>query len=177
MNTDKLARGAVCLALCLVHLSLFRGFLNILNALVVPLALGLLTSGWSSRSRMGLAGTLLLATVVVVPLQAVFVPLYVVLAGLLQASWPRGPLARVVVLTPLVAAGFFGAIVLTDLVFGTLIARTTLQILGGSLVAYGGILLLESLLISGLLVWLFRLLVRRTGTGDGKGWESLDRSL
>ena len=163
MNARSLSRPALGVVLIIVFFTLFRGMTNILNALLVPLTMIMVTEPESPGHR----AVFMLAAVLVVflfyPHQLVFMLLYVLMSSVYRMM-KRQDISvglRVLGLGILAGVGFWGAILGTDALFGTRIRAFMLMLAGGSLPRLLLIMLGEGLLIALLLVLGGRFLERR----------------
>lgn len=149
---SALVRAALAVALCIISLTVFRGMLNIINALFIPLIIVVFTTGANKRIILALSAVLLALCLIFFLPQAFFVLLYCLLAAIIKHLLDRRcPLLLILLLTTLTSSsGFAAAALVTDFVFSTQIIRLTIGMLNGSILLYAMLLLLEGLLIAGI---------------------------
>ena len=151
-----LTASGMALTLCMLNLMLFRGVLSLLQALIIPVVIVLLTDKqpWKFTIVAGLS--LFVLTLVFFPTQVIFVVVYFLmalvllgLASLLKSgSRQRGLLSIPYwILNCLLL--FFG-LKLTDFVFQTQLHTMMLRLSGDNSFLYMAIIMLEAALISSL---------------------------
>lgn len=152
-----LTRSALALGLILLSISVFRGPLNLLNGILVPLILSLLTVGLSPGRRVALTLAVVLPALLWQPVQLFFLLVYLImgwrLSGLPEETGRTGTLIRLV---PLTAAGFFLALWATDLVFMTRSLEVLWRIAGENSFRLTLVIGLEALVASAVLMFLYR---------------------
>lgn len=171
MKTNEITHAGIALALIMVCYIMFKGTLNIVNALLVPLLL------YGCFSRQGLKGAVatllafLFLCVIINPLQIIFSIFYILSALLLclvtreQIKFPL----KVLIMSGGVFISFLLSIKLTDHIFLTRIETFMLLLVGGNYFFYLFILFLEGLLVGTALVYAAKLYDERV-----KPWVFLE---
>lgn len=151
-----IAASGLALTLCLLSLMLFRGILSLLQALIIPVVIVLLTARqpWIYTFAAGIS--LLALTLVFFPTQLVFMIIYLLMAfmllGLVKMT-RNGSRRRYLLFIPYLLLNclllFFG-LIMTDFVFMTQLHAMMLRLSGFNMVLYAAIILLEAAFISSL---------------------------
>jgi len=161
-----LTRSALALGLILLSISIFRGPLNLLNGILVPLVVSLLTSGLSPGRRVALTLAVVWPALLWQPVQLFFLLVYLImgwrLSGLPEGTGRMGTLVRLV---PLTAAGFFLALRARDRVFMTRSLEVLWRIAGENSFRLALVIGLEALGVSLVLMFSYRLLRIRLRKG------------
>lgn len=158
----NLTTAAMIMAICLVSFSIFRGAANILNALVIPLALAIGKQKLAARFFAAVALALAGLTAILFPMQLVFVVFYCGLAILIQIFLRLRHLALAILLhTVAVSISFWLAIMLTDWLFLTEMQPIMLALLNNNYLIYAAMILFEGLIVGSSQIFLARLFRKR----------------
>ena len=132
MRTEKLARGALTLAVITISFMLFRGSTSLLNSIIVPLALYIILYDFTPGEFLTtfIAGLFLVA--LFFGTQIFFMMIYGLLAFLLLVLAQKGIFLRIGLLSSGAVISFIIAIHLTDLILGTAIQQALTSLAGGS---------------------------------------------
>ncbi|HCX64422.1 MAG TPA: hypothetical protein DHN33_04335 [Eubacteriaceae bacterium] len=164
--SSRIATSALFIALIVVFAHLFQGMLNGINALVIPIAIGIVFVRLKNKDRTLFVLALILTLGFLRPRQLVFMVAYLIIGRfLLQLEAPslqnrKRTGAHVLVLTLLSMPLYLGSIVLTDLILGTNIFQISMTVFGGAFLKYGSVLLLQSFMISAAQVFLWKRIVK-----------------
>ena len=149
-----IAISGMALALCLISLMLFRGVLSLLQALIIPTVLVLLTGRQPWTYRLAVGSALLFLTLVFFPTQSVFIATYLLMTAVLFLYLRRVQPAsrlRFLLFIPYWALNgvlLFVGLVMTDFVFLTQLHGMMLRMSGNHPMRYAAILLLEAAIVS-----------------------------
>ena len=179
MKAKNLIYGALCISICLLSFFAFRGLANVVNALIVPLTLGIFTQSMSLREKVTVFIALGIFVFILFLLQIVFLSFYVVLSLVLVFLYEKniGVLKRYFAFSLLMTVFFAGALYLTDFVFKTRIASITTDILGGNVLFFFVSVAVQALVISAVVLPLFYFINQRVllNRGSDQGVGSLGR--
>lgn len=148
-NSTELVKRALTVALIMVFFTVFRGFANLLNAFLVPMALYMGLKGANRVQSLTLSGATLICGLLFFSVQVFFILLYSVMAWQLRQLMKRGASVTRsgVTLSGLAAIGFYAAIRLTDMVFLTRMHTLYMGLLNGNWFLYALMLLAEGLIV------------------------------
>lgn len=146
--TTTLVKSALMVALIFVFFTVFRGFANLLNAFLVPMALYVGLKEADRAQAFTLFAAVIIAALLFFSVQVFFILLYFAMALMLKQLMSRGASTVKMGLWLSVVAtfGIYAGIRLTDLVFLTPLHRVYMAMLGGSWLYYGLFLLAEGLM-------------------------------
>jgi hypothetical protein len=149
MKSKDLAYGAIAITLILVSFFIFRGMTNLVNCITVPLIFLFFTQGFDQRSSLTVATTVLLAVILLFPIQIIFILIELGMAVLLRFILRKRSMTQLlypIIVTLLIIVG----VVLTDMLFKTQINAFVLRISGGNGFSYILIFFIEGLIIAGI---------------------------
>ena len=169
-----IAASGMALTLCLLSLMLFRGILSILQALIIPVVIVLLTGRQPWKYTIAAGISLLVLTLAFFPTQAVFMVIYLLMAltllGLVSLT-KGGFQKRCLLCIPYVILNslllFFG-LKMTDFVFQTQLHAMMLRLSGNAALPYAVIIILEAAFISSLHLLVILTVRRRQIKIDGQ---------
>lgn len=146
--TTTLVKSALMVALIFVFFTVFRGFANLLNAFLVPMALYAGLKEADRAQAFTLFAAVILAALLFFSVQVFFILLYFAMALMLKQLMGSGAstMKTGFWLSLVAAFGIYAGIRLTDLVFLTPLHRVYMAMLGGSWLYYGLFLLAEGLM-------------------------------
>jgi len=167
MKAKNLIYGALCVSICVLSFYLFRGFANIVNALIIPLTMGIFTQSMKLREKVAVFITLGILSFILFPLQVIFLLFYVVLSMVLVILYERktGALKSYFIFYLLMTVFFTGALYMTDFVFKTRIASITTEILGGNILFFFVSVSVQAFVISAIVLPLFYYINKRVLSG------------
>jgi hypothetical protein len=148
------ASSGMALALCLITLLLFRGLFSLLQALIIPVIILLLTARQPWPYTLATSLSLVALTLVFFPTQAVFVLTYLWMALILMKMGPLilgGARRRYLLIVPylvLISVLLFLGIQATDFVFQTQLHAMMRRLSGRDNLRYAAIMMLEAALVS-----------------------------
>lgn len=166
-QTSKyLVQCALTVAIIMVFFTIFRGITNLLNAFLVPMALYTGMKGTNRLQAMTLFSVTLICGLLFFSVQLFFLSLYCMLAWQLQYLMKKGSsvIKTAIYLAGISAAGFYGAIRLTDLVFLTRMHTIFMGLFNGNWILYGVMILAEGLIAGFGLAYGAAAVERRIGT-------------
>ena len=163
MSIQAITRGALTIALICIFFILFKGFINIFNALLVPLVLYVNLLALKNEERYLILIALLLVCAILFKVQFIFTIFYCIIGLLLlfiqRKKWPFIPGA--ILLSLVLSLSFFIAIEATDALFLTHVGDIMRHALNGNILAYLGVLVLEGGLVGIGLLFAARMLQNR----------------
>ncbi|MDP2814629.1 MAG: hypothetical protein Q8S15_03785 [Erysipelotrichaceae bacterium] len=153
-NTHYIALSGMTLALCLLSLMIFRGPLSLLQALIIPIVMVIMTikQPWKYTFAAGIS--LLMLTLAFFLTQIIFMIIYLMMAFLLLilvSTIQRGPRHRnlLIILYLLInALLLYLGLRLTDIIFQTPLHVMMLKLSSDNNILYASILIIESTFIS-----------------------------
>lgn len=145
-----LVRGGLCIAICLLSFLIFRGMANLLNAIVIPLAVTVFTNEMSLREKSALFIALGIFCFVFFPLQILFLSFYILMSFILNFLYkkPRRFLSSFLIFTLTVICFMILAVYGTDIIFKTQIVKITTHLMGGNPYVFLSSIVIQSLIIS-----------------------------
>ena len=148
LMTHTLIKSALMVALIFVFFTVFRGFANLLNAFLVPMALYVGLKEADRAQAFTLFGAVIISALLFFSVQVFFILLYFAMALMLKQlmSKSASTVKTGLWLSLVAALGIYAGIRLTDLVFLTPLHRVYMAMLGGSWLYYGLFLLAEGLM-------------------------------
>jgi hypothetical protein len=154
IDVRYIAASGMALTLCLLSLLLFRGALSLLQALLIPLIIVLLTKGQPWKYMIAVGLSLFILTLIFFPTQAVFMVIYLlmtlILLGLLSLM-KSGSRLRYLLIIPywiLNSLLLFFGLKMTDYIFQTKLHTMMIQLSGDNMLVYAAIMMLEAAFIS-----------------------------
>jgi hypothetical protein len=149
MNVSVITRGAIAVALIFVCFSLFKGPLNILNALLVPLILYISLLNQKLKEMLTVFAVALIFCFIFFRFQLFFIIIYCLIALLLKNLQEKRikTFISVIVLSSALTLSFWLGVMLTDLVFSTHMNEIVLKLLNGNILVYAAVLLSEGAFI------------------------------
>ncbi len=182
MKAINLIYGALCISICLLSFFAFRGLTNVINALIVPLTLGIFTQSMNFREKVAVFIALGIFVFILFPLQVIFLLFYVLLSLVLVFLYKKnmGALKSYFVFSLLMSVFFTGALYLTDFVFKTRIASVTTDILGGNVFFFFVSVAVQAFVISAIVLSLYYFINKRVlfkrGSDQGVGSTGRDEN-
>jgi len=157
MKSKKIVLGALCLGICVLSLFLFRGVTNVLNAVVIPLSLGVFTSTMYFKEKISVYIALTIFVFVLFPLQIIFLLFYFLISLLLIyiGLWNLGFLKGFLLLSFSLTLFFTAAVFLTDLIFGSKIVQITMGLMGGNIWIYLLSVAIQAIIVSAIILPLY----------------------
>ena len=146
--TTTLVKSALMVALIFVFFTVFRGFANLLNAFLVPMALYMGLKEADRAQAFTLFAAVMIFALLFFSVQVFFILLYFAMALMLRQMMVKdvSTVKTGLWLSIVAAFGIYAGIRLTDLVFLTPLHRVYMAMLGGSWLYYGLFLLAEGLM-------------------------------
>jgi len=138
MKAKKIVLGALCLGICILSLFFFRGVTNVINAIVIPLSLGIFTFSMDFKEKLAVYIGLAIFAFVLFPLQLIFLFFYFLISLLLIYIdlWNLGFLKGFLLLSFSLTLFFTASVFLTDLIFGSKIVQITMSLMGDNILIY-----------------------------------------
>ncbi len=163
VHTKSITFGALAVALVIVSFTLFKGVTNILNALLVPLALSLVSLKLRKMEIITILICVILICFFFFYLQLFFIFFYCAISILLVflSNKKVKSVLSVLILTVATSLSFWIAIILTDAVFATKMNTIMLNVFKGNYSLYSTMLLVEGLIVSVAMFLLFRAVSKR----------------
>ena len=160
MKSKDLARGAFAISLILVSFTMFRGILNLINSITVPILILFFTQKFSRQAIFSFSIAILLAIFFLFPYQIMFMLLDMGIAYLLKFLY-NGTFLHKLLYSIIVTVLLILSVVLTDQLFQTNINTLMLKISNSNPFKYVLIFLVESMIISGAHFFFYRMIVQR----------------
>ena len=148
MKLKDLTSGALILAVIFVFLILFRGHLNILNGILIPITIYIYLFKINYQVFIFTAMTAVIITFLFFIHQIFFLLLYFLLGLILYLFRNNKKLFQILFMSIFTCFGFLIAINLTDLFLGTLIQNSLLSIVGNNYISYIILIIVQALIVS-----------------------------
>ncbi len=152
----SIAASGMALTLCMLSLMLFRGIFSLMQALIIPAVLALLTARQPWIYTFAASLSLLVLTLVFFPTQFVFIITYLLMTAALlklMVLTQNGSLQRYLLFIPYVIINgllLYSGLRMTDFVFQTQLHAMMLRLSGDHSLLYAAIMMLEAAFISSL---------------------------
>lgn len=158
MRTLNIAKGAIAVSLCIVSLLLFKGYMNILNALFIPLALAIFSADMETKELPVLYGVLFLCCFILFPVQVIFVVFYILIAFSIRLYTKKNirTIIAWLILSLQTALFFTFAIFLTDMVFSTKMLDIMLNTVRGNISIVFAVILFEGIIVAALQLFSYK---------------------
>lgn len=153
-NTHYIALSGMTLGLCLLSLMMFRGPLSILQALIIPIGMVIMTIKQPWKYTVAAGTSLLILTLAFFLTQIVFMIIYLLMTFLLLmlvTKIQRGPRNRTLLFIPYLLANallLYLGLRLTDIIFQTPLHVMMLKLSNDRTFLYAAIMVIESAFIS-----------------------------
>ena len=150
MSFRHITRHALAIPIIWICFLLFKGPLNILNALFIPVTIFLFTYSASRKERIMFYMAVILFYALFYNVQLFFIAVYCIIAAALTVIHKRRMnfWAAIPILTLITGLCFWVGIVATDAVFLTEINGLMNRLVGNNLFYYFGIILIEAGFVS-----------------------------
>lgn len=149
INIKVITRGALSIALICIFFTIFKGPTNIINALLVPLTLFMVTINQKAKGTGVIFTALFLVCFMLFKVQMIFTFFYCILAlllGMVQNKkipmWVAG-----IILTFSLSFSFWISIICTDYIFLTHMSEILLNMCNGNYFIYMAVLVFEGGLV------------------------------
>ncbi len=153
ITVRTIAQGALIITFIILCFLFIRGVINILNSVLVTLAIYFFSLNKPARGIIVFLSALFVVCILFFSTQIIFLTLYFLISQILvllkRLKWHK--IISILALTIFNSIAFWGAIVFTDLIFGLRINQFMLTILNGNILLYIALLIAEGF-FSGLIL-------------------------
>ena len=162
-KTSMITQGAIGIALIFVYFSLFKGPTNIINALLIPITLFLISIKQRKKDIFVLYAAVFIFCLLFFNLQCFFIIFYCCISFLLIIIREKkiGTALSALILTIAVTLSFFIAMFLTDHFLGTQMIKIIMAVLKGNTFVYGIMLIIEGALVGISQLFISKMLYKR----------------
>lgn len=150
----------MALALVLISFTLFKGVTNLVNAVIVPLALFIAFQIMTGKERLSFALLVVLVVILYIPVQIIFVLYYLFIAWKM-CGFVKQRIRLFVQLTLLNALAVPIGVRLTDQLFMTVMEKVLLGLVGNQLIFYGLWMLIQGAFLGLIQLKGWQLLIKR----------------
>jgi hypothetical protein len=154
ISVNSVTEGAVIIALIFVSFSFFRGVTNLINAITVPILIYIYIRRHRARETAGLCTGVFFICLIFFRFQIVFVMIYMIFALAMHmiSKKDRNKLISFAAFYVVVFACLLFCVPLTDLLLGTSLYEALTGMSGGSSLSYIFLMLVQSIVISSMLL-------------------------
>ena len=162
-KASMITQGAIGIALIFVYFSLFKGPTNIINALLIPITLFLISIKQKKKDIFILYSAVFIFCLLFFNLQSFFIIFYCCISFLLIKIREKkvGIALAALILTIAVSFSFLIAMFLTDYFLGTQMIGIIMGVLKGNFFVYGIMLIFEGALVGISQLFISKMLYKR----------------